>query len=334
MSQNIFRCVLFAFLAVALAGCSAAPTITPLPSPMQVNTNTPVIPTATPVIPTALPATATLVSTPTPLPTLSAEEATNKLLELLGNNGGCRLPCLWGITPGESTVQDAQVVLSQLSNIQNEYSFDASFDPVKGKGYVDPFIANGDQMLHVSAQYSSEKQLINYIDFYARAEKRGETSNGEKGWFYIFDSETFGKRTQYYSLANVLSEQGLPDSVMIATSNLPGGGSGGFYIWLVYSKQGILVKYTFEAHGIEGDVRGCPAYAHVEMDLYPAGNAEAFYAFLEQKQDWTIQKDWRKPIEEVTSMTLNEFYETFRNPTDKCIETPANLWSTPESGGG
>jgi len=37
-----------------------------------------------------------------------------------------------------------------------------------------------------------------------------------------------------------------------------------------------------------------------------------------------------KPIEKATSMTLKQFYDTFRQPTDKCIETPAKLWPTPE----
>ena len=34
-------------------------------------------------------------------------------------------------------------------------------------------------------------------------------------------------------------------------------------------------------------------------------------------------------LEEATSMSVEQFYEIFRNPTDKCIETPTNLWPTP-----
>src|SRR5687768_11847220 len=46
--------------------------------------------------------------TPTIVPTLPIEDAKVKLLELLSDNANCRLPCLWGITLGLSTPQEAQ----------------------------------------------------------------------------------------------------------------------------------------------------------------------------------------------------------------------------------
>ncbi|MDH5507610.1 MAG: hypothetical protein OEZ02_10350, partial [Anaerolineae bacterium] len=37
------------------------------------------------------------------------------ILDLLENNGGCRLPCFWGITPGETTWSEAYALLAPLS---------------------------------------------------------------------------------------------------------------------------------------------------------------------------------------------------------------------------
>lgn len=320
MSQNVFRYTPFLFLVTVFAACSATSTVTL--SPTQVTTNTP-------VTPTVLSATSALVSSPTILPTLSVEEATQKFFELLSNNGECRLPCFWGITPGKSVPQNSQVLLSSLSTIRNKYAREPRFDIDSGS--VKLVHPEGTLMFITDIRYKSDNDVVNHIYFHMQERERIEPPNGEKGWLDIFHSATFGKQTQYYSLTNLLSEQGMPDAVMIATSNLQMyEGAGGFHIWLVYSKQGILVKYTTQMYVIDESVRGCPAYAHVEMNLYPAGNPDAFYAFLEQDQAWVIQRDWRKPIEEVTSMTLNQFYETFHQPTDQCIETPSYLWTPPQ----
>jgi hypothetical protein len=39
------------------------------------------------------------------IPTLSADEARMVMLDWLQNNGGCRLPCIWGLTPGVTDTQ-------------------------------------------------------------------------------------------------------------------------------------------------------------------------------------------------------------------------------------
>ena len=172
--------------------------------------------------------------------------------------------------------------------------------------------------------------IVSGIAFYARQEKKGIEPDGSSSVTPIFDSATFGKRIEYYSLAHVLSEQGMPDSVMIATSDpssLPVG-AGAFYIALFYPDQGIWVKYTTSIHVTGNSVRGCPENAHIEMKLYPSGNPDSYSALIKET-DWWVQKDWYKPIEEVTSMSVEQFYQTFRQPTDKCIETPAKLWRIP-----
>ncbi len=50
----------------------------------------------------------------TSMPTLSPEKALDALLALYANNGGCELPCWWGITPGETTWTEARTKLEPL----------------------------------------------------------------------------------------------------------------------------------------------------------------------------------------------------------------------------
>jgi hypothetical protein len=40
------------------------------------------------------------------------------------------------------------------------------------------------------------------------------------------------------------------------------------------------------------------------------------------------------PLEKATTMSLDEFYQTYRQPGNECLMTPAEIWPTPESGGG
>jgi hypothetical protein len=81
------------------------------------------------------------------------------------------------------------------------------------------------------------------------------------------------------------------------------------------------------------NVRGCMANAHVELELYPSGKRDSFAEYLAPTKwvgMWPVPNNlYWKPIENATTMTLDQFYETFRQPTEKCIETPANLWIMP-----
>lgn len=321
------------FWAMVIAGCAQSYKNTISPSaatPMISASRVLATETITPI--STLSVTDTPTNTATALPTLSVGAAVNRLLELLANNGGCRLPCLWGITPGKSTSQEVQSILSPLSVIRNDYSVAAKFKP--DSGFVDLNYSEGDLMLNVETSYLADNQIIKGLRFHTTEYQFGKAPNGEVVAFSFFDSETFGKRVDYYSLSHVLSEQGIPDAVMIATSDSPPisvPSIGFFYIVLLYPEQGIWVKYTTQMNMVGANVHGCPQNAHVEMELFPAGNTDSFFTSLKQNQDWVAQqKNWFQPLEKATSMTLEQFYETFRQPTDKCIETPAKLWTPPK----
>ena len=173
----------------------------------------------------------------------------------------------------------------------------------------------------------SDNQIVSRIGFRVEARRPIEQGVSED----VYDSTFFGDRVSAYMLPQILSEQGIPESVMIATL---GGlstrsGPGRFYILLLYPNYGILVNYTTQMFLVGTNVRGCPSNAHVEMEVYPSGQGDSFFQLLEQT-DWSVKKNWYKPLDEATSISVEEFYQVFREPTDKCIETPANLWPIPE----
>lgn len=265
------------------------------------------------------------------VPTLSMEDAHTRLLELLANNGDCRLPCLWGISPGKSNYQEGRVILLPLSSVAETVFFDS---PYPGNA-ISLLYIEGDSRFNTSVSYLyGNEGIVSRIAFRALEEKVATDSNGIwLGTTPIYGLPSFIKRVEYYSLAHLLSEQGLPAAVMV-TSAAPSANRRGSIVTeiaVLYPNQGISAQYTTLVNEDEvgSSIKSCPINAHIEMDLYPAGNSDSFYTLLDET-DWGITKDSYKPIEEATSMSVEQFYETFRQPTDKCIETPTKLWPTPE----
>ncbi len=123
-------------LGCLLAGCNAdlsVPTATPVAGktfvPLVRLTDTP-FPSETPTVTN----TATFAPSATPKPSLTplptSENPRIAIWRLLNNNGGCRLPCFWGITPGETTVDEFHQFVNQfpkeaegLSHEQGFYTF-------------------------------------------------------------------------------------------------------------------------------------------------------------------------------------------------------------------
>lgn len=311
--------MLSAFLVVGCADQFIPSTETPLPTNTATLTATP---TDTP-IPTIAPTntqTPTPTLVPTPIPTLPVEQAEAKLLQLLANNADCQLPCVWGITPGKTTNLEARAVLLPLSNIS------ANLDNLEHMSF--DYVEN-DSTLSVALSYSytNDDDVIRHIGLSA-----GQLKYTSDRVVSIYDSKVFGDRLRPYMLSGVLSALGKPDSVAVQAAV-----GYEFEIVLLYPEQGIAARYTTDIEVIGENARGCPANAHVELELYPSGDADFFVESLSSILTWQafvrrelINNEYWKSLEVATSMSLDEFYETFRKPTDKCIETPLQGWYVPD----
>ena len=132
-----------------------------------------VSPTSTPIHPT--PTVEPIWTLP---PTLLPDEASLKIKELLENHRGCQLPCLWGISPGKTTWEDARDFLSPMAiwmhhedavfkvpaGAEVEMQFPAPF-PVEGKFWQDCLVKEGVvQRIYIYPQefspYSTPKGLL------------------------------------------------------------------------------------------------------------------------------------------------------------------------------
>jgi hypothetical protein len=226
-------------------------------------------------------------ATSTAIPTLSIEAARVYLLDLLADNGGCRLPCLWGITPGKSTYQEAKTILAPLSGI----SYFTAFAP--GVGNITPYYTEGNVIIYTGVDFLTNDNIVTRVVFRGRALKENKETLGKDS---IFGSKLFGERLSLYMLPQILSEYGRPSSVMLMTVAeipLPNRDPGvHFQILILYLDQGILVNYTTEMSVVGENVVGCPANAHVEMELSPSGNSDSFFKLLAQTK-WS--EEYIKP---------------------------------------
>jgi hypothetical protein len=266
--------------------------------------------------------TPSLTVPPTTIPTLLMEDANQTVLGILTSNDGCRLPCLWGITPGESGFQDVLVKLWPLSGISEFTAYDTgvvSISPVYNEG--DLYILTS---IHLSTYADGE--IVKNINFKAGSFHKFQSGSFAKGYSYspIYDIPSFGRITAIYMLPGILSEYGRPESVLILTfGGPPGQGSwNDFEIVLTYPAQGMLVHYTTKKRMVGDNIMGCMANAHVEFDLFPSGNAESFMDLLGKATYWDELLVDYKPVEELTSMSIDEFYKAFSQPTEKCITIP------------
>jgi hypothetical protein len=199
---------------------------------------------------------------------------------------------------------------------------------------ISPFYLEDSHRLYTRLIYLySDEGVINLIGFRVLEEELSKDEYGNQLTTPIYGSPEFIQRVEHYSLSHLLSEQGIPASVMISRELTYENNRRSFLIDIavLYPNQGIWAQYTtwMAENEVGNSMRSCPINARIEMNLFPPGNPDSFYALLD-KTDWGITKVGYKPLDEATSMSVEEFYETFRNPTDQCIETPTNLWPIPE----
>lgn len=278
--------------------------------------------------PTQVQGSGSQTSSPLPsstiIPTLSVTDASLLIHDLLSNNGDCRLPCLWGITPGSSKYSEIRNRLISTSSISSDSSFGSEIGDITyefSEGNLSIFIS-------VTTITYSDSDMIEKIRFSSRALR-----DRDGGYDSVFDSEIYRDHLAYYLLPQVLSEYGRPEAVLMQTNQPfpPGAVDRGpvyFYILLLYPSQGIYIQYTTDVKLVNENLVGCLENAHVELELIHSGNGDGSWEQL--SPSWQVMINEYRPLIEVTSLSLEEFYIMFNQQTSVCLETPADLWARPD----
>jgi len=310
-------------LLVPLVSCSApaAPTLSPTstlapsptfaPSPTAVPSLTPTwLPTDTPT-PSPIPPTRT--PSPTPVPTMTADEEYVFVSEMLQDNGGCRLPCWWGFTPGETPQQTPRAFFTSLGK------------QIQGS------VRNYTVVFNNPGHYESYQSYIGdgILDMIGI---NAGPPVGQDG-YPAYGDHQFGGDWRTYMLPQMLEVYGPPQQVFLETYS-SGPDRLPFRLWLFYPDQSFLVKYEgFTGEEGKGGwveagqaIRMCPWRSEVALWLWPP-EREMTLEDIDPMIRNPVDPDRIRSLEEATGISIEQFYQTFSQPDNQaCLETPADLW--------
>ncbi len=271
----------------------------------------------------------------TPYPTLSVENAKDLLLDLTQQKGECQLPCLWGFVLGESDAEAASTFVDQFGI--GDFRF----------GDIEIGAHNYDNGGGVGIAYSKEHIII-IIDWsYYQNEESSKLELLTVGlrameklgtdlitqspiMSQVFGDVTFNQEFQDYLLPSILDTYGQPFQVLVMARpddpQRPDIQGYPFSLSLVYPEQGIFVEYVSRRETVGNHFIGCPEKSHIYLATWdPHDNL--YWENIVNRVGVETRMSNSIPLDESTSMTLNEFYEIFKNPDNTtCIETPIDLW--------
>lgn len=264
------------------------------------NTPQPVATSVLPVLTVSSTPPPTIISpTPAATPTLTSEQLADNFTRLMTENGGCELPCWWGIVPGESNIE----------------TIAEQFVP-QGLVWWEEWKQLEDSSSRSSAALTFEidENIIQTINVWGGGEGDG----------FVQD---WGR----YSLDQVLTRYGTPSQVFVYYPWRPDPDTPPLYhLLLFYETLGIEIDYVGTSQDInKEETQVCPNLREVfqiNLLLYQPARISnivetvippetiSFIAGPEIVYDLI---EW----EQATGTTLDSFYETFKGGNaSSCFE--------------
>jgi hypothetical protein len=77
--------------------------------------------------------------------------------------------------------------------------------------------------------------------------------------------------------------------------------------------------------------KACPSNSFVKLWLTPPDNNGYYEKLLSSIKSEGDDFDYDKTTDEAVNMSLEQFYETFRTPGQKCLQTSLSAWPPPYS---
>lgn len=319
--KNLFaRRVIVSLILVTLTSClsprgsmeffptsTAVQSMTPPPEDITdtiINsTKTPMVPTSSPVvnltpsfIPTSTVVFPTSMSSFTPIATLSIEEEGAFLSELMSNNGGCELPCWWGITPGETTEQSAQ---NQFVRWGIDQWYPSGSYRLVGLGYAYP---NSSYYIPETAvKFWVDKRIVEFIHVSVQHPTQGVEMEFYRDW-------------QYFQVDKILNRFGLPNYLGL-NAGIPEAGVKSYILHFFYPNHGIEISYVIESELLDNGQRQIcfefSKYKFITLNLYQPGRLDNI-----PEQIIPNHLENYTSLEEVTGLTIEGFYELYHSADD------------------
>jgi hypothetical protein len=237
------------------------------------------------------------IATRTPVPTLTSDQVNDAVPDLLRTNGGCDLPCWWGVVPGQTSHELAK---SLFESKGIPLTVDNSTNVLLQVGHK----ANGDFAYWLNTTLSISDTGIIQIRISAEANGR------QASLVYTQDFDTL-------RWDNLMAQLGQPSRVQLSVMHPSEPGAPfEYYLELGFDRASVEITYIGPADGsvVQGDsLRLCPRFGQVStMDLF------LYSAESGGKID---------TAEHARSIDINpkEFYEGFQHAErTSCMKWPLN----------
>jgi hypothetical protein len=243
--------------------------------------------------------TPTRTATWTPVPTLSEEVRKENLIDLFTTNGDCQYPCFWGVRPGEpfSKVFTLASYLGESPSLyENQYSYHISLDEFNFPDFDVVFIEKNGLVEKITARLAEAVRHPDYMEAFNMS----------------------------LSLSSMMTRYGQPDHVLLQIQPRAEKDSPiGYRLYLLYIREGFAVWYDGVVNS-EDPIRVCVFLE--DYHLEDSGLELQDSMEMETLQEELLKKGFL-PIDEVTSMSSEDFYRIFSSKENRqCIETTIDHW--------
>lgn len=176
-------------------------------------------------------------------PTIEFEKQ-NQFYELLSTNGGCELPCVWGVVPGETSLKDA---INIIGNYSGEYEFS-------------PYMLSGTEPRY---EYSDNFDVTTRIDIgvFLEFDTSGEKVRGVSVSFSLSEggySTLADENFEIYSILELFRKYGIPDNIYLYPPKVSQSPEG-YGIYVFYEEEKIMLSYSGSSTEIDKRVyKLCP----------------------------------------------------------------------------
>jgi len=310
--NNIFLCVIFTVLLTNCQRVSMQETDIPdsersISATKIINRSTSTVEESRFITETVVPTqttrptrTSTLIptSTWTPLPTLSEQAAKKQIDQLLTDNGGCELPCVWGLVPKETSWFEAEQFLQSFMKIK----YQGEGTPLKG--------------VLVAFEYKRKENL-------ERQSIQLRVENYQVTGFWLSPPTTKIR----YRLDQILARYGKPEEIYITTypysrvkDILP------FDMILYYPEYGFSALFNYNAKNTGDHLWVCPTSQPISPDLR-IWDPQTEVSLKEVYPDYFPGGRAKLSVDKALGIDIGQFTNEFRkDDTTNCFVTLNELW--------
>lgn len=279
--------------------------------------------TATNIPPTAIPSEIVIP------PTFTSDTAIQLLKSKLADNGSCSLPCIWGITPGETTLDDLKFFINNFGDNDMPgvyYSSPSIYENLGGLGIG---VWENDTRISYRFDYRGTDS-IEYLRLSAEAYI---VSGNEIDQSAFVAPDQLSEAFHYYTPQRILTNYGKPDQIILAPfPDMPERPSlwVPFSLVLFYKEKGILIEYVAPKNITAEGFEFCASQlAYISVFTWQPQNKLTLDMVVNFYSGYNLSSttfNYYKLLEDTTSLTIKEFADNFIEGESYCLQTPSILW--------